>query len=142
MIQVSPLCLLFENGTSTLTLANKTDERYYVTIRSTNSTAYKYEMEDILLEAGETKTIPIEIVYAQHAKRSDAFRVNYRRESASKEIFNSGDILVKVLLSRHNYLDKEVENTSLEQQINNYQTKTKTLVQETNKLKEQLSLVK
>ena len=142
MIQVSPLCLLFENGVSTLTLTNKSDEKYYVTIRSTNSTAYKYDMEEILLDAGETKNIAIEIVYTQHTKRSDAFRVSYRRENANKEIFNSGDVLVKVLLSRHNYLNKEVENTSIEQQINNYQAKIKTLVQETNQLKEQLSLVK
>ena len=105
---------MFENGTSTLTLENKSDEKYYVTIRSTNSTAYKYDMDDILLDAGETKAVPIEIAYAQHVKRSDAFRVNYRRENANKEIFNSGDVLVKVLLSRHNYLNKEVENTSIE----------------------------
>ena len=61
MITVNPLCLLFENGSTALSLENKMDERYVVRLRSTNSTAYNYCMDDIILEPHEKRNLEISI---------------------------------------------------------------------------------
>ncbi|CAL6019719.1 Major_sperm protein (MSP) domain [Hexamita inflata] len=146
MLQVSPHCLQFEKQQSTIQLVNPLDVQFVVRVRSTNTTAYKYDTNEFVVKPRGQVDFPVTIEIGRQVEVQDSFRVLYFKDEQNQKYAQyvaqgnqPTEVVIKVLLKKHVNMKGEYDSLNITQQLYQAELLDQELQQKKIKLQQQLA---